>query len=109
MEKSVLLQSEFSDVYTYYYSYEGEFTLTNLLLALKGKYPVAIEYIVHKISQWFTKNFLSSSITHFGACHGDELALLFKLNGLYEIKPGHKDYQMSKDLVKLWSDFARNE
>jgi hypothetical protein len=44
-----------------------------------------------------------------GTCHGDELAMFFRLEGLYDIKRDHKDYKMSKEFVKLWTSFAKNE
>jgi hypothetical protein len=44
-----------------------------------------------------------------GACHADELALQFKLEDMNAIKPGDKDYIISKDFVKLWTSFAKNE
>jgi len=41
-----------------------------------------------------------------GACHADELAMLFKLEGMYDVGTAHKDYEMSKKLVKLWVSFS---
>jgi hypothetical protein len=66
LREAVSAQSEFSPVYTYYYSYKGEFTLTRVLLALQGKYPIAVEFLIHKISEWFEKTILGKEIVHHG-------------------------------------------
>lgn len=43
-----------------------------------------------------------------GACHGDELAYLFKPNILdSKILPGTKDYATMETLTKIWTDFAK--
>ncbi len=44
-----------------------------------------------------------------GVAHGDEFSLLYKMDGLVSVMPGDKDYEMSKDLVKLWTSFATDE
>jgi hypothetical protein len=61
-------QSAFSSVYTYYYSYKGDFTMTRLLLALQGKYPVIVEFLMHSLSEWFQTKVLGNEIHHHGKC-----------------------------------------
>jgi len=48
--------------------------------------------------------------THLGVSHADELALLFPLPLFrFKITQADKDYGMSRDLVKLWTDFGKYE
>jgi hypothetical protein len=49
------------------------------------------------------------SVEIIGVAHGDEFSLLYKMDGLVSVMPGDKDYEMSKDLVKLWTSFATDE
>ena len=46
-----------------------------------------------------------------GVCHGDELPMLFLMTGIFEISKNEKDpnYIFSKQVVKFWADFAKNE
>lgn len=44
-----------------------------------------------------------------GISHGDELLMLFNMGFLSNVKPGDKDYEMSKALVNLWAQFATDE
>ena len=46
-----------------------------------------------------------------GVCHGDDLAMLFKMPRMFEVSKNvqDSDYIFSKELVKLWADFAKNE
>lgn len=48
------------------------------------------------------------SFSRAGVCFGDELPLLFKYPDL-KIKENTKDYPASKELVKLWVQFATDE
>lgn len=43
------------------------------------------------------------------ACTGDELGMMFNMPRLSEINEGHKDYEMSKNVVNLWVAFAKGE
>ena len=42
-------------------------------------------------------------------CHADELAMQFVMPRLFHIGTEDENYQFSKDLVKVWVDFARDE
>ena len=46
-----------------------------------------------------------------GVCHADELPMLFVMPGIFEISKNDQDpdYIFSKQVVKLWADFAKNE
>lgn len=41
-----------------------------------------------------------------GTAHADEIPLLFDFIFGYEIKTGHKDFELSASMVKLWVSFA---
>lgn len=49
--------------------------------------------------------FINVSLIKSG--HGDELFLLFNLNPLLEVRPGTKDYEASRAMLKAWTDFAK--
>jgi len=109
LEDAIKLQSEFSPVYAYYYTYNGQFTLSNIILALKGKYPAIVELSWYFLSKWVNENIFNVKTPHFGPCHGDEMSLQFTLTGLSNVRQGHPDYDLSRKMVKLWTSFASNE
>jgi carboxylesterase type B len=102
------LQSQFSPVYAYYYTYNGKFALSNFILALKGKYPAIVEVSVFLLTKWINENIFNVKTPVLGPCHGDEMALQFTLTGLSDTRQGHPDYDMSRKVVKLWTSFASN-
>ena len=59
--------------------------------------------------------FLNNSSLTAGVSHGDELSLLFAMPGIFTVTRNKADpdsnsvYHFSKDLVKLWVDFASKE
>ncbi len=66
VHNDVLVQSKFSSVYAYYYTYNAEFTLAPVLLALPGKYPIVVEYLMHKVSEWFQMKVLGKERVNYG-------------------------------------------
>ena len=108
--EAVNIQAKYSPVYLYYFSYEGSFSLTNLLLALKGKFPSKIELMYFFGSRWIERNIFGREPHHYGASHFDEVPLLFPLKARGStISKTDVDYEMSRDLVKLWVGFAKDE
>jgi carboxylesterase type B len=105
-QKAVVLQSVEAPVYAYYYTYKGQFSLTNFILAFPGKLPLMVEYFLFAIPRWVNRNIFGIEPHHYGACHFDEVAMLFPLDGMHNIAPTDKDYQMSKTMVKAWVAFA---
>jgi hypothetical protein len=55
-----------SHLYLYYYSYQGEFTLTDFLVALKGESHPIVEVVVHLLTNWFKKVFYNEELPKFG-------------------------------------------
>ena len=70
---SAKIQSKFSNVYLYYFSYPREQSLANFILAMKGKYPVMLEIIYSVLSSWVKQNVFGITLPHHGVCHGKYL------------------------------------
>jgi len=91
----------------YYNNYQGQFSFVDVY-AGKTKEPVNS---LQKAKTWFKTKILGRTVQqpkHLGVCHGDELPLLFKYSE-GKVKEKTKDYNMSRDLVKLWLQFAAAE
>ena len=50
--------------------------------------------------------FWTFSTTNLGACHADEMIYLFQITPIIDLVPTNKDKQMSKDMVRMWTNFA---
>lgn len=94
-------------LFIYYYTYEGEFGLDQLLITIKGDYHPIIEILLGKLKNWYSSTFLGEKVPRYGACHGDELAMLFQVEGLASVARDSKDYQFSKKIVSLFLQFAK--
>ncbi|CAG7722401.1 unnamed protein product [Allacma fusca] len=58
----------------------------------------------------FNKVFLGMAPTDFGVAHADDLPLLFWIPFVFKFSPDEEaDTKFSKDFVKLWASFAKNE
>ncbi|CAG7717815.1 unnamed protein product, partial [Allacma fusca] len=106
----ISVQSQFSPVYPYYFSRRGGPSFTNQLnlLTNKGNMRVKIaKYLATSLYNRITGN----KPTDYGVCHADDLAMLFNLKFVFHVpwNPNSPDYNFSKDMVKLWVDFARDE
>ncbi|CAG7821048.1 unnamed protein product [Allacma fusca] len=106
----ISVQSEFTPVYSYQFSRRGGPSLTPIVNMVTGKGHMAL-----KIAKYFATS-LYNKITgnkprDYGVCHGDELAMLFKVERMFDVpmNPQSPDYIFSKDMVQLWVDFARDE
>ena len=69
--KAIELHTKEAPAYIYYYTYPGEFTLSNILLAIRGKYPVMMELIGHFLSTWVKKTLFGINPPRYGICHAD--------------------------------------
>ncbi|ODN06567.1 Venom carboxylesterase-6 [Orchesella cincta] len=99
--------SSSSRIYAYENMYEGQHTLLDVYTG-KSKEPAPA---MKKVKNWFKTNILGRKVQapkHLGVCFGDELPLLFKYPDL-KIKENTKDYDASKELVKLWVQFATDD
>ncbi|CAL8100204.1 unnamed protein product [Orchesella dallaii] len=101
------IQSKYSPVYMYYYSYRGEWSAVNYFKEVRGAWPRLVEVAWAIAAAWVRKNILGQPLTNYGASHSDELALMFHMPWVSDVTPECNDYTMSLDLIKLWADFGR--
>ncbi|CAL8090404.1 unnamed protein product [Orchesella dallaii] len=109
LHRAVKYQSKLAPVYLYYYTYSGEFTLTDFVLALKGEHHPLVEILAMTLKNLVKKYLFWETLPNFGICHSDELSLQFYMPLLARISPSHRDYEMSREIVKLWVQFAKEE
>ena len=50
--------------------------------------------------------FWTFSTTNLGACHADEIIYLFQVTPVIDLIPTSKDKQVSRDMVRMWTNFA---
>jgi len=55
-----------NQLYLYYYTYAGEFTLTDVLVALKGESHPLIEIFGHLLSSWVQRVLFQEELPRFG-------------------------------------------
>ncbi|CAG7728616.1 unnamed protein product, partial [Allacma fusca] len=103
----ISVQSQFSPVYPFYFNRRGgpSFSVIVNLLTSKGSLPVKIgKHVAAIIYNKITGN----KARDYGVCHTDDIAMLFKISTIFNVprNPQSADYNFSKDMVKLWVDFA---
>lgn len=69
------IQHSTEPTYLYYYTYRSKFTLTDMVVALKGEYHPILEILRMKISNWFKESILGQQLPYHGCSHGDELGM----------------------------------
>lgn len=96
--------------FMYYFSYETPISIYDLILGMNPNAILQeIELAAHFTRKWLQQNIFGSKPKFLGASHGDELSVLFDTHILSEIRRGSQHYRFSKEMVKLWADFARDE
>jgi carboxylesterase type B len=105
--ESVRLQAQFSPVYTYYNSYQGEWCFVTTFVS-DDEDANCDQPPSRYTSPWWKENIELKSRPNYGVSHADELPFFFNYTGAREINSTCVDYQISLDLVKLWVDFAYN-
>ncbi|CAG7687337.1 unnamed protein product [Allacma fusca] len=109
MSHCISVQRQFSPIYPYYLSRRGGPSLSVIMNFLTGKGSLALriaKFVAVSIYYKITGN----KPRDYGVCHGDDLAMLFKVERMFNVprSPNSADYKFSKDMVKLWVDFARD-
>ena len=121
-------QRKYSQVYAYYYNRRGGPSAAPIFMEIGGKWPLFVEIglllsklLINKIFGWqlpdYGKDIIFVDLSFrfckwilvSGVSHGDELLSLGVMPpGLYSISKNDQDpdYIFSKQLVKLWVDFA---
>jgi carboxylesterase type B len=52
--------------YIYFYTYAGEFSLANILLAIRGRFPIIVELVSHFLSTWVKKTLFGINPPRYG-------------------------------------------
>jgi carboxylesterase type B len=107
---AISVQRQFSPVYPYYYSRRGGPSLTTLLTMLTSQGSLAKKLLVFGFWSLYNK-ITGSKPMDYGVCHSDELAMQFRVDRLYNVAkdPSSADYKFSKEMVKLWVDYAKDD
>jgi carboxylesterase type B len=109
LKESALFHAKYAPTYLYYYQY-------NFYLSLDYFFYDSQNYLIHPALNmliqhtWrFVKEFiLRIPVMSEHTCHGDELPLFFThpwTPTIFSWLPS-RDIEMSRHLVKLWTDFA---
>jgi carboxylesterase type B len=134
-KKAADIHSRFAPTYLYYFTYRTPVTVYDLIRGVTpaGFLPPEIEIVGHMTRSWIESNVFrmktgmegkknyffiplprntNSRTSNFiywfsGACHGDELSILYNTNFFSEIGKSSKHYPFAKAFVKLWADFAK--
>ena len=51
--------------------------------------------------------FWTFSSPDLGVCHADDVMYLFQMTPIVDLIPTSMDKQVSRDMVRMWTDFAR--
>lgn len=105
--ETVKTQVKHSPVYLYHFNYALERGLT-FFYDLAPPIPVYVQIAIKVVQEWLTTNVLRQPLLHLGTCHGDELVLFFHFPMVY-INVGDKDYEISRQFIDMWIQFAKDE
>lgn len=67
--ESILVQTRYSPVYIYYYTYPAQFSFSQIL-TLSGSFPPVLEFIVKLAFRWIQVNIFRQEQSNIGICHG---------------------------------------
>ncbi|CAG7835930.1 unnamed protein product [Allacma fusca] len=105
---SYWVQKPYMPVYLYYYNRHGGPSMAPLIAGLQDRFPVLIEFGIFIAKSIF--NSILGTKKDYGVCHADDIAMLFIMNGIFDVqKDDSADYKFSKDMVKLWAQFATDD
>jgi hypothetical protein len=113
LHTSATLHLKKAPAYLYFYDYQAK-SLPGIYSMMKATnvddwLSPEIKIAISIAKDAFKKYFGYPGPHDFGSCHGDDLLQLFKLQWFLEIKTSSGDYAFSKNLVKSFVDFAKNE
>lgn len=105
--ETVKIQSKFSSVYLYYFTYPL-YRGMSYLYDINPGLPIFPQF-AWKEMMWILNEYIFQRPNLFlGVGHGDDLVLIFKFFPVFDLSPKSKDFAMSRQMVKLWTDFATN-
>jgi len=106
--KFAKLYAKHAPVRMYFYTYSAQFSLSDLLPSTQSEtLPVVVSAAMELLKRWTLRRF-GYDIPHLGICHGDEVQLMFSFPLRNYIGEDARDAEMSKSMLKTWTDFVRN-
>ncbi|CAG7720145.1 unnamed protein product [Allacma fusca] len=98
-------------VYLYHFSYKSKKSLFPLFrVASEDDYLAAEIKLAYVLIVDFMRTYvLKDPFPLEGACHADDLPLLFNFHPLVYIRENSEHYQMSKEMVNTWASFAQDK
>lgn len=104
--ETVQIQSKLSPIYLYYFNYRLKRGLT-YLYDVNPAWPLIPQFVWKEI-KWFLDEYIFKREHLFlGVIHGDDVALVFKFP-MIDLSPGTKDFEHSRLMVKMWTQFAQD-
>ncbi|CAG7728001.1 unnamed protein product [Allacma fusca] len=103
----ISVQRQFSPIYSYYFNRRGGPSTSSILHLVTCK---GIVKVLKSLGTFIYNIITGNKFQDYGVCHNDELIMLFNLKMMLNVskKPQSADYKFSKDMIKLWVDFARD-
>jgi hypothetical protein len=105
---AVISHSKQQPVYPYYYNYNGTFGFFQSFLSMSRSGPKVLDWALSLAYNWWG-DMVGNIQVHRGACHGDEMALLWMIPLLVQISDDNVDYALSNVFIKSLVDFATIE
>ena len=114
----LLVRRGHQDVYKYVFSYKGDPLLVYLSvhhIVLPGTSSLSdlitmppLQALLYVVVRFLRLPSLVPS-WRMGTAHGDEIIYLFQLTPVAEMIPSQTDQKVSRQMVELWTEFARSE
>jgi hypothetical protein len=108
LRAAALAHSKHQPTYLYYYSHRGTFGFYQSFLAMSRSVPKLVDWAWSLGYRWFHYELAGKDEIHFGACHGDDTVLLWKIPLLSHLKPDSEDYYVSKSFIRSIVAFAKD-
>jgi len=105
------LLSKHTPVYKYYFTHRTWLSIFDIMVNVKMNHwiPAELQLFMFAAKDFVYRQTLGYQTEFYGASHGDELSLQFNVHFLSYVPKGSQDYALSKDMIKLWVDFMRDE
>lgn len=96
--------------YLYINSWETQFSFFKVFSAVRRDFHPALEVGWVLLRDYLGKKLfgVEPAREFSGSCHGDEMPLLFPINYVAYVGQGHPDYEFSKEMIRLFTQFARS-
>jgi len=107
LSEAYILERKFTSLYLYLLDHQGGYNLGTIVAFSQAAIHPVLDLIIDRVKCFFIEVIMRQEYQHKvpGTAHTDELPLLWASPIQYAFFRA-KDIEMSKDLVKLWADFA---